>query len=222
MGRKYYLDPVTKEKIYIRNTVSKPPVIDVQVDGESVLEDRIARINLSDKQDTLISGANIKTINGESILGPGNITITGGSGDAVEVIKVNGVEQTKVDGVVNLPVPTKTSDLQNDSGFLTSESDPVYTADKPSLALKSEIPTKVSELINDSGFKTTDTTYSISKSGSTITLTGSNGTTTTVEDSDTTYNNATTSADGLMSAADKSKLDGLIACTNDEIDAIFA
>ena len=37
MGRKYYLDPVTKEKIYIRNTVSKPPVIDVQVNGESVL-----------------------------------------------------------------------------------------------------------------------------------------------------------------------------------------
>lgn len=123
MGRKYYLDPVTKEKIYIRNTVSKPPVIDVQVDGESVLEDRIAKINLSDKQDTLISGVNIKTINDESILGSGNITITGGSGDAVEIIKVNGVDQTKVDGVVNLAVPTKTSDLQNDSGFLTEHQD---------------------------------------------------------------------------------------------------
>ena len=78
MGRKYYLDPVTKEKIYIRNTVSKPPVIDVQVNGDSVLEDRIANINLSDKQDTLISGVNIKTINNESILGSGNIEIQGG------------------------------------------------------------------------------------------------------------------------------------------------
>lgn len=33
------------------------------------------------KQDTLVSGENIKTINGESILGKGNITIAGGSGE---------------------------------------------------------------------------------------------------------------------------------------------
>lgn len=32
------------------------------------------------KQDTLISGTNIKTINGDSILGPGNIVVTSGSG----------------------------------------------------------------------------------------------------------------------------------------------
>ena len=32
------------------------------------------------KQDTLVSGTNIKTINGNSLLGPGNITISGGSG----------------------------------------------------------------------------------------------------------------------------------------------
>lgn len=32
------------------------------------------------KQDTLVSGTNIKTINGNSILGPGNITISGGGG----------------------------------------------------------------------------------------------------------------------------------------------
>ena len=34
----------------------------------------------SDKQDTLVSGSNIKTINGQSILGMGNINIEGGSG----------------------------------------------------------------------------------------------------------------------------------------------
>lgn len=33
------------------------------------------------KQDELVSGENIKTINGESILGSGNITISGGSGE---------------------------------------------------------------------------------------------------------------------------------------------
>lgn len=61
------------------------------------------------------------------------------------------------------------------------------------------VPTKVSELTNDSGFKTTDnnTTYSLSKSGSTITLTGSDGSTTSVTDANSTYSvpvNATTSA----------------------------
>ena len=35
---------------------------------------------ISGKQDTLISGTNIKTVNGESILGSGNISIEGGSG----------------------------------------------------------------------------------------------------------------------------------------------
>ena len=34
----------------------------------------------STKQDTLVSGTNIKTINGETLLGEGNITIEGGSG----------------------------------------------------------------------------------------------------------------------------------------------
>lgn len=129
--------------------MSKPPVIDVQVDGESVLEDRIANINLSDKQDTLISGVNIKTINNRSILGSGNITIAGGSGGggAVDVIQVNGVEQPNSDGVVNLEVPTKTSDLQNDSGFL------IEHQDLSGYAKKSEIP-DVSGFITDSKLST--------------------------------------------------------------------
>ena len=42
---------------------------------------------LNNKQDTLVSGTNIKTINNQSLLGNGNITISGGSGgsNAVEV-----------------------------------------------------------------------------------------------------------------------------------------
>lgn len=61
----------------------------------------------------------------------------------------------------------------------------------------------------------TDTTYTLSKSGSTITLTGSDGSKTQVTDSNTTYGAATASAAGLMSAADKSKLDGIEAGAND-------
>ena len=49
------------------------------------------------------------------------------------------------------------------------------------------IPTKVSQLTNDSGFVSVDTntTYTLSKSGSTITLTGSDGVSQSVEDLDT-------------------------------------
>lgn len=46
-----------------------------------VLNDKITGLTAS-KQDTLISGTNIKTINNQSILGSGNITIEGGGGDA--------------------------------------------------------------------------------------------------------------------------------------------
>lgn len=44
------------------------------------LNDRVAELSAdtSNKQDTLISGTNIKTINNQSILGNGNITIEGG------------------------------------------------------------------------------------------------------------------------------------------------
>lgn len=54
---------------------------------------------LSSKQDTLVSGTNIKTINNESILGSGNITIQGGGGSSVEadgltIVNNNGVLST--------------------------------------------------------------------------------------------------------------------------------
>lgn len=47
---------------------------------------------VSGKQDTLISGTNIKTINNESLLGSGNITIQGGGGT---------VDQTIISGSTN-------------------------------------------------------------------------------------------------------------------------
>ena len=53
-------------------------------------------------------------------------------------------------------IPTKTSELTNDAGYITGyvETDPVYTAEKATLALKSELPKKVSELQNDTGYIT--------------------------------------------------------------------
>ena len=69
--------------------------------------DRLSRYHeklntqLATKQDSLVSGDNIKTINGESILGSGNIVIEGNVPDqykgTVEAIDIN----EEIDGVSN-------------------------------------------------------------------------------------------------------------------------
>lgn len=51
---------------------------------------------LNAKQDTLVSGTNIKTINNESILGSGNITIQGGGGSSVNVVQTTGTSTADV------------------------------------------------------------------------------------------------------------------------------
>lgn len=60
----------------------------------------------------------------------------------------------------------------------------------------------------------TNTTYNLTKNGSTITLSGSDGSTVSITDSNTIYSDATTNAAGLMSAADKSKLDSVATGAN--------
>jgi hypothetical protein len=70
----------------------------------------------------------------------------------VPVTSVNG--QT---GAVTIDVPTKTSDLQNDSNFATTSDIPTKTSDlqnDSNFATTSDIPTKTSQLTNDSGFIT--------------------------------------------------------------------
>lgn len=63
----------------------------------------------------------------------------------------------------------------------------------------------------DSAGQTINTTYvkSVTASGRTVTVTKGNGTTSQFTTQDTTYSAATQSTAGLMSAADKKKLDGL-------------
>lgn len=58
-------------------------------------KDLIDKVNelVDDKQDTLVSGTNIKTINNQSLLGSGNIDIQGGGSDveaftAAEVLAI--------------------------------------------------------------------------------------------------------------------------------------
>lgn len=68
-----------------------------------------------------------------------------GTESKIDKIEVNGVEQPIVDKTVDIAVPTKTSDLSNDSGYITNEALEGY-------ATKAELPTKVSQLENDSKF----------------------------------------------------------------------
>lgn len=88
------------------------------------------------KQDTLVSGTNIKTINNTSLLGSGNISISGGSATDVQIngtsitssnvaniITESAYDDTtnKIATMSDIPsVPTKTSQLNNDSGFITN------------------------------------------------------------------------------------------------------
>lgn len=72
----------------------------------------------STKQDTLVSGTNIKTINGETLLGEGNITIQGGgssytAGDGIDinndVISVTGKVDTSA---ITTSVTSESTDTQ--------------------------------------------------------------------------------------------------------------
>lgn len=81
-----------------------------------------------------------------------------------------GLTQVNYSDIKNKPtIPTKLSQLNNDAGYITgyTETDPIYTVDKPNLALKSELPTKLSDLQNDEGYITgyteTDPIYTADK-----------------------------------------------------------
>lgn len=74
--------------------------------------------------------------------------------NATLTIQRNGVTvktftaNASADVIANIAVPTKTSELTNDSGFINS------SPDLSPYALKSSIPTKTSQLTNDSGYIT--------------------------------------------------------------------
>ena len=76
------------------------------------------KTELNDKQNVLISGTNIKTINGNSLLGSGDITITGGG----DIDLSNYYNKTEVDGKLDTKLDVT-----------------AYTQDKSTFALKTEL-----------------------------------------------------------------------------------
>ena len=65
------------------------------------IKDTEARSGLSNKQDTLVSGTNIKTINGNSLLGSGDLTVGGSVDIDNETITENGDNELQVSAVIN-------------------------------------------------------------------------------------------------------------------------
>lgn len=122
------------------------------------------KTELNNKQDKLIAGNNITIVNNV-------ISCTGGNSGEIAVDAYTKSEtdnllsgkQDKGNYALKNEIPTTTSQLTNNSGFLTQHQDISHLAskteldnkqDKGNYALKSEIPTKTSSLTNDSGFLT--------------------------------------------------------------------
>ena len=117
--------------------------------------------NWNSKQDELVSGSNIKTINGESILGEGNLNVdtsyTAGTGISISDENVISNTITSYDDLTDLPtIPTAVSELTNDADYVSSSvlSPVAFSGDYDDLVDKPTIPTSTSDLDNDSGFIT--------------------------------------------------------------------
>lgn len=77
--------------------------------------------------------------------------------DAIEVPTKTSELTNDSNFVTSAEVPTKTSELTNDSGFITASAVPTATSDLTNdsgFITASDVPTKTSELTNDSGFIT--------------------------------------------------------------------
>lgn len=88
------------------------------------------------KQDALVSGTNIKTINNQSILGSGNISIEGGGST---IVVDDALSDTSENPVQNKVITTRVTSIESSLA---------------SKANASDIPTKVSQLENDSTYQT--------------------------------------------------------------------
>lgn len=133
-------------------------VDDVRVDGVSVVTNKIAEIDLTGKVD--------KTSEADKVYGTdaqGNQTTYDVDGfGKVDDVKVNGVSVVE-NKIANVSVPTKTSDITNDSGFITKDVNDLTnytkTEDLADVALTGDYgdlentPTNVSDFTNDADYQ---------------------------------------------------------------------
>lgn len=104
----------------IRSGASKGATALQTVPSTYALKSEIPDISV--KQDTLVSGTNIKTINGESILGSGNITIEGGG----NVDLTNYYTKTETNALVNPKLQQVTLTQAEYDALSTKEDNVLY------------------------------------------------------------------------------------------------
>lgn len=135
--------------------------------------------------------------------------------NVIETIKVNGTAQSVTDKAVDIKVPTKTSDITNDSGFITVADIPEGAAASTTVPLMDGTASVGTEL----AFARGDHTHPSDTSRVPITRT-INGKALSADvtlapadigaaEAGHGHDVATDAADGFMSAADKAKLNGI-------------
>ena len=94
---------------------------------EKVASEKLTKNTIDAKQDTLISGTNIKTINNTSLLGSGNIDIQGGGGSVI------GTGSFSIDNnghlIVELPNAVDNPYFINNNGHLVYDTSNTYNGD---------------------------------------------------------------------------------------------
>lgn len=128
---------------------------------------------VDNKQDTLVSGTNIKTINNESLLGSGNINISGGGSPVWGNITGTLSDQTDLQNALNGKQDTIDANNKLDYSYL-SNTPTIPTVNNATLTIQMNgttvntftanassnvtanitVPTKTSDLTNDDGFIT--------------------------------------------------------------------
>ena len=112
--------------------------------------DYATKAELASKQDTLVSGTNIKTVNGQSLLGNGNIQIEGGG-----TITVDSNLSTTSENPVQNKVITNAINGKQDAGDYALKSE---IPDVSTLATKEELAGKQDALTAGAGIKIADNT----------------------------------------------------------------
>lgn len=101
---------------------------------------------LTEKQDRLVSGEDIKTINGESILGSGDLIIQGGSGGIQSVVAVDSypyLSATTTDNAVELRLKMGNM-LSGQGGLIDAQSTHEYLTEN--YYTKTEIDTQIGDI----------------------------------------------------------------------------
>lgn len=119
---------VNNESLLGSGNISISGGADVVTSWESTLSDtkvpseKLTKNSIDAKQDALVSGTNIKTVNNESLLGSGNITIQGGGGADIVTSWESTLSDTKVpsEKLTKETIDTKIS-KSNTSGLVKND-----------------------------------------------------------------------------------------------------